>query len=233
MTKKITFFTILLVICSLVFATNLEAQEYKYEIGGMAGVSFYMGDANKTKLYQNSGPAGGIVFRYNKDFRWSVKSNLIIGHLSGDTKQSGNAFPFAHESSFSRMFYELGGQIEFNLFNYSDKFPYLNTKRWTPYVFTGVGFTLGSGEKTFFDANIPLGLGFKYKLKDRLNLGFEFSFRRLFSDDFDVTKKGQQFNLNDPYYIKSSALKNKDWYSLTMISLTWDFGFRCNPCFND
>lgn len=233
MIKKITFFTISVVICSLFFATNLEAQEYKYEIGGMAGVSFYMGDANKTKLYQSPGPAGGIVFRYNKDFRWAVKSNLVIGHVSGDTKNSGNAFPFAQHSSFDRMFYELGSQIEFNFFNYSDKFAYLNTKRFTPYVFTGVGFTYGSGEKAFFDVNIPMGVGLKYKLKDRLNIGFEFSFRKLFSDNFDVTKKGQGFDLNDPYYIKSSATKNKDWYSLTMISITWDFGFRCNPCFND
>ncbi len=233
MAKKITFLTILVVIHSLVLTATLRAQEYKYEIGGMAGVSFYMGDANKTKLYQSPGPAGGVVFRYNMDFRWAIKSNLAIGHISGDTKHSGNAFPYAQQSSFSRMFYELGGQVEFNFFNYSDKFPYLDTKRWTPYVFTGVGFTFGSGEKTFFDANIPLGVGVKYKLRDRLNLGFEFSFRRLFSDDFDVTKKGQNFNLNDPYGVKSSVLKNKDWYSLTVISITWDFGFRCNPCFND
>lgn len=233
MKKKITFFAFSLVIYSLFSITNIKAQEYKYEIGGMAGVSFYMGDANKTKLYRNPGPAGGVVFRYNKDFRWAFKSNLVIGHVSGDTKKSGDAFPYAQQSSFNRMFYELGGQIEFNFFNYSDKFAYLDTKRFTPYVFTGVGVTYGSGEKKFFNANIPLGIGVKYKLKERLNIGFEFSFRRLFGDDFDVTKKNQEWDLDDPLYIKSSFTKNKDWYSLTMFSITWDFGFRCNPCFND
>ncbi len=213
--------------------SSLRAQEYKYEIGGMAGVSFYMGDANMTKLYQSPGPAGGVVFRINKDFRWSMKSNLIFGHLSGDTKHTSDAFPFGRQSSFSRTFYELGSQIEFNFFNYSDKYTYLNTKRLTPYVFAGLGITYASGKKTFFDANIPFGLGLKYRLRDRLNLGFEFSFRKLFSDNLDVTKKDNGFNLNDPQGIKSSALKNKDWYSLTLLSLTWNFGIRCNPCYNE
>ncbi len=199
----------------------------------MAGTSFYMGDANKTRLFQNPGLAAGIVFRYNKDLRWSIKNNFVIGRVSGDTRDSGNAFPFGQQASFSRMFYELGSQIEFNFFNYSDKFEYLGTKRISPYVFTGIGFTYGSGEKTFFDANIPVGVGVKYKWKERLNIGFEFSFRKLFSDSFDVTDKdSDKFNLDDPYGIKSNVFKNKDWYSLTMISVTWNFGARVCPCLN-
>lgn len=222
-----------LILCSLLSILKTEAQEYKYEIGGMAGVSFYMGDANQETLYQNSWPAGGVIFRVNKNFRWALKSNLVIGHLSGDTKYSGSIYPYQQKSSFSRMFYELGSQIEFNFFNYSNSYNYIGTKRFTPYIFAGLGVTLASGEKTFFDANIPLGVGIKYKLRERLNLGFEFSFRKLFSDNLDVTKKGDGFNLNDPYGIKSSGIKNKDWYSLTLISITWDFGIRCNPCFNE
>lgn len=211
----------------------LNAQDdYKFEIGGMAGTSFYMGDANKTKLYQDPGLSAGVVFRYNLDLRWSVKSNFVLGKVSGNTRKSGNKFPFDQQASFSRMFYELGSQIEFNFFNYSDKFGYLGAKRFSPYVFTGLGITLGSGKKTFLDANIPIGVGVKYKLKDRLNIGFEFSFRKLFSDSFDVTDYDQSQNLDDPYSIKSGFLKNKDWYSLTMISITWDFGLRVCPCLN-
>lgn len=233
MDKGKTLLVFLIVICSLFLYEDLWAQEdYKYEIGGMGGTSFYMGDANKGKLYQNAGLSAGAVFRYNIDLRWSIKSNFVIGKVSGDTRKSGNEYPLMAETSFSRMFYELGSQIEFNFFNYSDKFAYLGTKRVSPYVFTGIGFTMGSGKKTFFDANIPLGVGVKYKLKDRLNLGFEFSFRKLFSDSFDVTRKGDSFNLDEPYDIKGNAFKNNDWYSLTMISLTWDFGARVCPCLN-
>lgn len=229
-TCLLAFISITLFVLSF---TKLNAQDdYKYEIGGMAGTSFYMGDANKTKLYQNPGLSAGIVFRYNKDLRWSVKSNFVVGKVSGDTRNSGNKFPHGQETEFSRMFYELGSQIEFNFFNYSDKFGYLGAKRLSPYIFTGIGFTLGSGEKTFFDVNVPIGIGAKYKIKERLNLGFEFSFRKLFSDSFDVTKKGDGFNLDEPYNIKGNVLKNNDWYSLTMITLTWNFGARVCPCLN-
>ncbi len=234
MVEKEKFITAFLIIaCSFFSIIQLAAQDdYKFEIGGMAGTSFYMGDANKTKLYQNPGLSAGVIFRYNPDLRWSVKNNFVIGKVSGDTRNSGNKFPFDNEVSFSRMFYELGTQVEFNFFNYSDKFAYLGAKRISPYIFTGVGFTVGSGEKTFFDINVPIGIGVKYKVKDRLNLGFEFSFRKLFSDSFDVTKKGNDFNLDRPYGIKGNFLKNNDWYSLTMFSVTWDFGPRICPCLN-
>lgn len=231
MTNRNLLIVFSLIIYSLFSTTGLKAQDdYKFEIGGMAGTSFYMGDANKTKLYQNPGLSGGVIFRYNKDLRWSVKNNFVIGHVSGDTKKSGNEFPFGRHTSFSRTFYELGSQVEFNFFNYSDRFAYLGSRRFTPYVFLGLGATLGSGEKTFFDINVPMGVGVKYKVRDRLNLGFEFSFRKLFSDSFDKPKRNSEPNLNSPYNISSSILKNKDWYSLTMISLTWDFGVRVCPC---
>lgn len=233
MKNKIKSHVFLFIICSLFTSTAWAQDDYKYEIGGAVGTSFYMGDANKTSLYQNPGFAGGVIFRYNIDLRWAMKSNLVIGHVSGDTRDSGNAFPLGQQTSFSRMFYELGSQIEFNFFNYSDKFAYLGTKRISPYVFTGLGFTLGSGNKTFFDANIPIGVGVKYKWKERVNVGFEFSFRKLFSDSFDVTEKGMNnFNLNEPYNIRNGTFKNKDWYSLTMLSITWNFGPRVCPCLN-
>lgn len=233
MDKRKIKHTFLLTVLLFFFLSELAAQDdYKFEVGGMAGTSFYMGDANKTKLYQNPGLSAGVIFRYNPDLRWSVKNNFVIGKVSGDTRNSGNKFPFDQEISFSRMFYELGTQIEFNFFNYSDKFAYLGAKRISPYIFTGVGLTLGSGEKTFLDVNIPIGIGVKYKIRDRLNLGFEFSFRKLFSDSFDVTKSGEEFNLNEPYNIKGNFLKNNDWYSLTMFSVTWDFGSRVCPCLN-
>lgn len=227
--ERINITLLLIILC---FSSNrLLAQDYKFEIGGMAGTSFYMGDANKTKLFQDPGFSAAAIFRYNHNFRWAFKANLGMGHVSGNTSNSNNAFPFAQTVSFERNFYEIGGQIEFNLFNYSNKYSYLDTKPITPYVLLGIGATLGTGNKTFFGMNIPMGIGIKYKWKDRLNLGFEFSFRKLLDDSFDVTTKNG-FNLDNPYNIDSNFFKNKDWYSLTMVSLTWDFGPRCKPCLN-
>ncbi|PXV62817.1 hypothetical protein CLV62_11733 [Dysgonomonas alginatilytica] len=221
---------LLLVFMGLFSSVNGFCQEYEYEIGGMTGISSYMGDANKTNLFQSPNFALGAVFRYNKNFRWAYKANLVVGGVSGDTRKSGNVFPNQQNTSFSRTFYELGGQVEYNFFHYSDKYQYLGTRKFSPYIFTGLGFTVGSGDETFFGMNLPLGIGLKYKWKDRLNLGFEFSFRKLFGDSFDVTSKKGDLSLDDPYNIKSSFFKNKDWYLLTMFSVTWDFGLRSKSC---
>ena len=48
-----TFFQRLLIIILLAGTVpTLWAQEYKYEIGGMAGGAFYMGDANKNTIFK-------------------------------------------------------------------------------------------------------------------------------------------------------------------------------------
>ena len=121
-----------------------------------------------------------------------------------------------------------GGQAEFNFFPYSDKFDYAGAKRFSPYVLVGIGLTVApGGGKTFASPNIPLGVGMKYKIKNRLNLGCEFSFRKLFGDGLE----GKDM-LDDPYGVKGSALKNKDWYSFLLLSVTWDFGPRCRTCNN-
>ena len=100
-----------------------------------------------------------------------------------------------------------------------------------PYILFGIGVTVAPGNETFTSLNIPLGIGAKYKVANRLNLGLEFSFRKLFGDSFDVTDGNNAF-LDNPYEISGSAFKNKDWYSLLMFSVTWDFGLRCRTCNN-
>ena len=216
----------------MLISSSLFAQDdYKYEIGGAGGANFYMGTANRIKMYDKIGPTVGAIFRYKPDLRWAVKTNLIVGKIKGDTSSSKNVFPFNQSQSFKRDFVDMGAQIEMNLFNYSDQFQYLGTSSFTPYVLFGFGLTYGSGEKKYFDLNMPMGLGVKYKIKPRLNLGFELSFRKLFSDTFDVTKKNG-FQLDDPYHAGNNSLKNNDWYVLSLFSLTWDFGARPCPCLN-
>lgn len=227
-TYKLSFLAalLLLITCS----STLNAQEYKYEIGGAAGSSVYMGDANKKMIYLNPGITGALLARYNFSFHWALKANLLAGNVSGSTEVSANNFPFGQQSAFHRTFAELGTQLEFNFFPYSDKYAYLGTRPYTPYLFAGAGITYATGENEFLNANIPFGVGFKYKIKERMNIGFEFSMRKLFGDDFDVTRHTPEWNLNNPFGISSSLMKNKDWYSITMIYLTWDFGVREDPC---
>ena len=70
---------------------------------------------------------------------------------------------------------------------------------------------------------LPMGAGIKYKLKERLNLGLEFTMTKVFSDHVDGV-------LSDLYQIESSFIKNTDWYSTITVSVTYDFGERCVVC---
>jgi len=209
--------------------TTAVAQEYKYEIGGMLGSSMYMGDVNQTNLLRGLNPAGAVIFRRNFNFRWALKTDLMMGRITGNTKNTDNVFPNHGEAVFSRSFFELGGHIEFNFLPYSDKFAYLNTSRLAPYLLTGLGVTVAS---RFGSVNFPLGLGVKYKIRNRINLGVEYAVHKLFSDSFDAPDK-TGFNLDNPYKIQSGIFKNKDWYNTLMFFVTWDFGPNDRKCTNE
>lgn len=223
-----SFQRIILMFLFIGVCTGLRAQEYKYEIGGMAGGAYYMGDANKNGFFKGLNPALGGVFRYNVNFRWAIKGNLLWGRVSGSTAGLENVFPNQAQVSFDANVIELGGQGEFNFLPYSDKFSYSGAKRFTPYVLLGIGVSVAPGNgSTMASLNIPLGVGVKYKVKNRINLGCEFSFRKLFADNLEGNAV-----LDNPYGIKSSFLKNRDWYSFLLLSVTWDFGPRNRACNN-
>lgn len=80
-------------------------------------------------------------------------------------------------------------------------------------------------DKNVFTANIPIGLGVKYKIGERLNLGLEWAIHFSLSDELDGVK--------DPYGIKSTGLfKNTDCYSALQITLTYSFMPKCRTCHN-
>ena len=219
-----TFFQILFCLSSL----TVGAQEYLYEIGGMLGSSFYMGDANKTTVFKNMNPSASALFRYNVNFHVAFKANLAWARVSGSTEGLTNVFPNNAQASFERNVIDLGGQMEFNFFPYSDKYKYLNTKRVSPYIAGGLGFSAAPGNgDLFFSPHVSVATGVKYKLKNRINIGAELSVRKLFGDGLDVSAGNNL--LDNPYNMSSGWLKNKDWYSMLTIFVTYDFGLRnCN-----
>ena len=137
-----------------------------------------MGDANKNAFFKGNESGSGAVFRYNANFRWAFKGNLM-GTGFRQHGRTGKCFSGQCEASFSRSLVELGGQMEFNFFPYSDKFVYAGAKRFTPYVFLGLELHTEQVMKRF-SIEYPVRVGVKYKIKNRINLGCEFSFRKLF-----------------------------------------------------
>ncbi len=212
------------------FSQKLFPKEYKYEMGTILGASTYLGDANPKNPFLYPGVAGGLLFRYNLSTQWALKANILGGTLSGDTNYSGNHFPENRHDTFKRAVLDVGAQVEFHFFRFGTERTYLGTRPYTPYLFTGAGVTMATGEKPLYGINVPLGFGFKYTFNNRMNIGAEASMRKLFRDDLDATKAHPEWSLNAPFGIESSPLKNQDWYALALIYITWDFGLQEDPC---
>ena len=165
-----------------------------------------------------------MSWRYLPDARWAVRALLNVMSLSGDTADMDDVLPGQAQYSFKSTAYDLGGRVEFNFFSYGIGESYKKLRRWSPYLTVGLGVTLATcGGESAFGVNIPMGAGIKYKLRERWNLGLEFTMTKVFSDHVDG-------ELSDLYQIKSSFIKNTDWYSNISVSVTYEFGKRCSTC---
>ena len=215
--------SICIVLLMVLSVLPVVAQQYKYEVGPTLGMSGYLGDVNNSNLFKHPGVTGGAMFRYAHNSRWAFKANLNYASISGDSKGLDIRFPEGEQYKFSSSLIDLGFTAEFNFLNYGRGPAYKKYKPISPYMVAGVGFVFaicnGSNQASF---TIPIGIGVKYKFKERLNLGFEFTMRKEFSDRID--------HLSDLYGIKHSFAKNTDWYSFAMFSATYEFGKRCIKC---
>lgn len=229
-------------VCLLLFCFAAKAEEeleYKMDFGAGVGGCFYMGDANGTPFANLSG-MGAITARRILNARMAVKANLAFGHIHGTTDGfiPTDAYSETPEGGiptkvkFSRNVMDLGVQFELNFWGFGTGVGYKGNSRITPYILAGAGVTIGmgGGAGACGGMNIPVGLGVKYKLKPRINLGFEWTMRFSTTDKLDATPEGTQ--LNDPYGVKSAMFKNKDSYSFAMFFITYDMFPKYRKCNN-
>lgn len=204
-------------------ALPVMAQQYKYEAGPTLGMTGYLGEANNGILFKHPSFTIGGIFRYTHNSRWAFKANLNYANIRGDSMYDESWYPDGANYKMSSHLIDLGLTAEFNFLNYGIGPTYKKYKRISPYMVAGVGFVFavcdGSNYASF---TVPLGIGVKYKLKERLNLGFEFTMRKEFSDRID--------GFSDLFDIKHSFAKNTDWYSFAMFTVSYEFGKRCIKC---
>ena len=204
-------------------ALPVAAQQYKYEVGPLLGMTGYLGETNNGNLFKHPSFTIGGLFRYAHNSRWAFKANLNYANIRGDSKYDESWYPDGANYKMSSHLIDLGLTAEFNFLNYGIGPAYKKYKRISPYMVAGVGFVFaicdGHNQASF---TIPFGIGVKYKLKDRLNLGFEFTMRKEFSDRID--------GYSDLFDIKHSFAKNTDWYSFATFTVAYEFGKRCIKC---
>lgn len=220
-----------LMFISLAFSGRLSAQtqasveKYKFDIGAGLGMSGYLGDANESNLFASPGVGMNASFRYLINSRWALRGLLTAASLSGSTADMENVLPEGKVYEFKSWIYDLGARAEFNFFNYGIGESYKQLSRVSPYLSLGLGVAMSrSGGDSFVAMTLPMGFGVKFKLRPRVNLGMEFTMTKVLGDNADSRE------LKDLYQIKSSFLKNTDWYSALMLSISYEFGERCVTC---
>ena len=220
---------LLLMLMVLLPAARMSAQDdpqYRMEIGAGVGMVSYEGDFNGNVL-KNMQPMFSALWRYNFDPYKELRLRATYGKLKGSSKDVDTYYPdyATEEYSFNRNLLDVSLVFEYNFWPYGTGRDYRGAKRLTPYIYGGIGATSasGGGSKSVFTANVPIGLGVKYKLNERMNLGLDWGIHFSLSDELDGVK--------DPYQVKSSGMfKNTDCYSMLQLTLTYSFKAKCRTC---
>ena len=210
---------------SLITSNAQTQPEYRLEIGGGIGVVSYQGDFNGNIL-KNLQPMATVLAKYRFDPRRALALNVSYGQLKGSSKDAKTYFPLPATYDFTSKVVDAGLRLEYNFWPYGTGFEYRGAKRLTPYIAIGLGITVANADKTTVGANMPIGVGVKYKMADRLNLSAEWAMHITTNDRLD--------GIEDPYGIQSSGLfKNTDCYSHLRVSLSYDLWAKCRTCHND
>jgi opacity protein-like surface antigen len=243
------------------------------EIGVFFGGAYYIGDLNPTGHFKNSKFAYGGMYRFNVHSRLAIRANFTYGNVLGDDVHATIAVNKNRNLSFKSEIYEGAAGIEFNYF----PFQIGHSKyKATPYLLAEIGLfhmnpktkyngdwielqPIGTeGQGTSLNQNsqyrktqfvIPLGLGFRVSLSDRVSFGLEYGIRKTFTDYLDDVGSS---NYVDPILLSeisgplAADLSNrsldgsrfgrrgnsatKDWYSFFGMTLSMKVG---NPskCF--
>jgi uncharacterized protein DUF6089 len=207
MRKFLVFLTLCLPLC--LFAQNAVVQEGEFGFG--IGAAHYFGDLNTRARLNRPKPAAGIFFRKNFGNYIALRISANFAQVGySDVYNTHNEYMHRRNLSFNSNIWELGLQGDFNFYRFMPGDPDF---RWTPYVTLGASVfnydpyaylndqkyflrplgTEGQGTDTSFRRQpyssmavaIPFGVGIKYSINDRINLGFEIVHRFTNTDYLD------------------------------------------------
>jgi hypothetical protein len=187
---------------------------YVGEFGISAGIAQYFGDLNPDYHFNTPKPAVGIFFRKQVTDYIAVRIQGQFAQLGySDVYNTQNAVLLRRNLSFNTNIWELGLQGDFNFLRF---IPGDGDHRATPYLTFGIGMfsfdpyaylegqkyylrELGTeGQAAGYDgrkpynniaAFFPLGVGYKYNLNPRMNIGMEVVYNFTTTDYLDDVSK--------------------------------------------
>ena len=198
------------------------------EIGAGVGLVAYEGDFNGN-ITHGMQPMASAVLRRTFNPYMALRFAAAYGKLKGSSKNVKTYMPEYVDTpyEFANSLVDVSATYEYNFWPYGTGHDYRGAQRLTPFIFAGLGATYASGSgNNVFTANVPLGVGVKYKMATRLNLGIEWAMHFSMNDNLDGVK--------DPYGIQSTGMfKNTDCYSMLQLTLTYSLMPKCRTCHND
>lgn len=226
--KNLRWHLILLLALCYTMSYAQDEAEYKWDIGGGVGMVSYIGDFNGNP-FANPQPAASIVLRRVWNPYTALKMSVTAGKIKGKYNISDTYYPNYSTPGyqFNHGLWDAGAVFEYNFKPFGTGRDYRGTKRLAPYIYGGLGATVVTGgEKIEATANIPLGIGAKYKLGERLNIIASWGVHFSMSDLLDGVK--------DPYIVETTGfLKNRDAYTMLSVTLTYSFAPKCTTCNKD
>ncbi|MCZ4245666.1 DUF6089 family protein [Pedobacter punctiformis] len=194
---------ILIILFFLCSARFVQAQEATWEIGLAGGAAGYMGDLNQNNPLQISGISAGIFAKRNFNPYLGLRLQYNYAQIQAKDANSNNEQFRERNLSFKTPLNEGSLIFDFNFFDYK-----INggSRRFSPYLFAGVGFVQFkprvkyNGETYRLDRlategqpeaykntvlTIPYGVGLRYNYKDAWSIFTEIGYRTPLTDYID------------------------------------------------
>ncbi|TSA50598.1 MAG: hypothetical protein D4R43_01975 [Sphingobacteriales bacterium] len=195
----------------LLISSNAFAQ--KAEIGVFGGITNYLGDLSPVAFAPSETRwAAGLVYKYNSDWHFTVRSALTYGLISGSDARNnaGQSFRIRRNLSFRTSIIEASLIGEYNLWGWQGE---SYTRTFTPYLeggfaifhfnpqayyngawvdlqplgTEGQGLPSNKGLTTYrlTQLAIPLGIGVKVRLGEHWCVAADCAMRKTFTDYLD------------------------------------------------
>jgi hypothetical protein len=132
---------IILYITSMIPLITLS--QSKSEVGPFIGASYYLGDLNITKHFNQPKGAAGFLHRYVFNSHFSLKNSFYYGTVTADDAISKDPVQATRNLHFKSSILDIATVIEFNFFPFQQgKSEGISSRRGgyfaTPYIFVGI-----------------------------------------------------------------------------------------------
>jgi hypothetical protein len=185
------------------FLTSYSSFAQQVEVGINAGGASYLGDLNQYNPVKISGISAGAFVKLNFDPHWGLGLNYNYGKVKAADSESSNEQFRDRNLSFYTPLNEVSLLLDFNLF---DLYSYGPKRRFTPYIFLGVGAVLFNPKAKLngkeyalreystegqsevyknYTITIPYGVGARYKVKEHWTIFSQIGYRSPLTDYID------------------------------------------------